>query len=171
MLEPSLRARVDSMSTVSESPFDRAVVAGDPAPSAGTVLAFDFGERFVGVAVGDRMLRIAHPLATLEIRSAAERFAKIGAVIEQWQPRLLVVGLPCTDAGTSHPLAPRVQRFARQLAGRFRLSVQLVDEQFTSVEADRELRSAGVRSAKRKRQTHPQAARLILESYFNDVAA
>lgn len=180
MLESSIQARTAGMSAQSaqsEQPRQSESGSADTAPGnaavarIASVLAFDFGERFIGVAIGDRMLRIAHPLTTLEARSAAERFAKIGALIDEWQPSLLVVGMPSTADGAPHPLAPRITRFSRQLAGRFRLHVQLIDEQCTSVEAERDLRGAGVRGADLKQQVHPQAARLILESYFNDVAA
>lgn len=171
MLESRSLARSAAMSAVPRiNPPD--AVPADPALTASeTVLAFDFGERFLGVAVGDRALRIAHPLVTIDAGGVTERFSKIGALIDEWRPSLLVVGMPQGADDQPHRLAARIERFSRQLGGRFRLPVRLVDEQFTSVEAERELRDAGARIAGRKALVHPMAARLILESYFNDVAA
>lgn len=169
MLE--VQARAAAMSAVPRSNPSCALPVAPGTNHSATVLAFDFGERFLGVAVGDLALRIAHPLATVEADSGTERFTKIGALIDEWRPSLLVVGMPQASEGQQHPLAARIERFSRQLAGRFRLRVLLVDEQFTSVEAERELREAGARVSDRKALVHPMAARLILESYFNDVAA
>ncbi len=172
MPESPMHAGIATMSARSSAIGKRSDGTDRAVEHSRTVLAFDYGERFIGVAVGDSELRTAHPLTTIDARSTTERFTKIGALIDEWQPAFLVVGMPSTaEEGTPHPLAPRVERFSRQLGGRFHLSVRLVDEQFTSAEAERELRSAGTRGARRKQNVHPQAARLILESYFNDVAA
>jgi len=91
----------------------------------GTVLAFDFGERRTGVAVGDARLGTAHPLAPIA-ESAAGRLAAIARLVEEWRPQQLVVGLPVTADGGAHPLAARVERFARQLEGRFGLPVDRI---------------------------------------------
>jgi putative holliday junction resolvase len=133
-----------------------------------TVLAFDFGERFIGVAVGDKQIRSAHPLTTIESRSEADRFAKIGQLIGEWRPGCLVVGEPVSTNGDRHELADRVARFARQLSGRFGLPVYRVNEQFTSVEAAANLSSMGRGGRSDKMLVHPMAARLILEAYLNE---
>src|SRR5690606_34929312 len=83
-----------------------------------TVLAFDFGLKRIGVAVGEPELGTAHPLAPI----AAPGFDAIGRLVAQWRPAALVVGLPVAEDG-EHALARRVERFARQLEGRFRLPV------------------------------------------------
>jgi hypothetical protein len=90
--------------------------AGKP---SGTVLAFDFGEKRIGVAVGEWQLRQAHPLTTLHGEANAERFTAIAALIEEWQPASLVVGRPLSLDGTAHAMTARCTRFANQLRGRF----------------------------------------------------
>ena len=86
---------------------------------AGTVLAFDFGERFLGVAVGEDAMKVAHPLA--DDRRARRRGAvrRHRELVAEWRPARFVVGLPLGPDGERHALAPRVERFARQLEGRF----------------------------------------------------
>jgi putative Holliday junction resolvase len=133
-----------------------------PERASGTVLAFDFGLRRIGVAVGDASLRSAHPLPGI----AAPGFEPIARLVQEWRPSALVVGLPVAEQGV-HPLAHRVERFARQLEGRFRLPVARVDERFTSVEAESRLR--GTRS--RKLAIDSVAAQLILEQYYDELAA
>ena len=126
-------------------------------PDKGTVLAFDVGLKRIGVAVGEPELRTAHPLAVVHA------FSEIQRLIAEWRPSHLVVGLPVREAGP-HPLAPRVERFARQLEGRFRLPVARVDERFTSVEAESRLRGM------KHKAIDSVAAQLILEQYFDQPA-
>lgn len=137
--------------------------------STGTVLALDFGERFVGVAVGDAAIGVAHPLATVDARAAKARFAAIAEFVEEWRPTRLVVGLPLGLAGERHALARRVERFARQLEGRFGLPVTLVDERLSSAEAGERLRAIGRGGRKHKRLEHPVAAQVILQDYFGNL--
>lgn len=133
-----------------------------------TVLAFDFGERFTGVAVGETETGIAHPLATIEARGTAERFAAIATLVDEWKPGLAVVGLPLAEDGTAHAMTERARRFARQIGGRFRLKVALVDERFSSAEAESRLAAAGRGGRDQKDDVHPVAAQLLLEAYFDD---
>jgi len=138
----------------------------------GTVLALDFGARYVGVAVGDAAVRVAHPLATIDARDTKSRFDAIGRIIAEWRPARLVVGLPLGLGGDPHAVSRRAQRFARQLTGRFGLPVTLVDERLTSAEAAERLRTLGRGGRQNKRLEHPVAAQVILEDYFaNDATA
>lgn len=98
----------------------------------GTVLAFDFGTRRIGVALGEMMLAHARPLTVIIASSNDARFAAIGRLIGEWQPKRLVVGLPVHPDGAAHEMTARSRRFARQLEGRFRLPVELVDERYSS---------------------------------------
>jgi putative Holliday junction resolvase len=141
-----------------------AAVISSAAP-AGTVLAFDFGTRRIGVAIGETGIGVAHPLATLAAKSGRERFEAIGALIEEWRPVLLVVGLPTHADGTAHAMTARALRFARQLEGRFGLPVTCCDERFTTYDAELALRGAGVRARKTVRDQ--VAAQLILQSYLD----
>ena len=132
-------------------------------PEKGTVLAFDFGLKRIGVAVGEAEMKSAHPLG------AARSFTDIEKLVKEWRPARLVVGLPVAEKG-AHPLARRVERFARQLEGRYRLPVALVDERFTSAEAESRLKEAGTRSPVKK-NVDSIAAQLILEQYFGESSA
>ena len=97
-------------------------------------LAFDFGTRRVGVASGNSLLRQAQGLRTVAAEGDA-RFAAIGALIDEWKPDALVVGVPFHPDGAEHDNTRRARRFARQLQGRFRLPVHEVDERYTTTEA------------------------------------
>jgi putative holliday junction resolvase len=130
-----------------------------PERTARTVLAFDFGLKRIGVAVGEPELRTAHPLAPI----AAPGFETIGKLVAEWRPARLVVGLPVAPRG-EHPLASRVARFARQLEGRYRLPVALVDERFSSAEAESRLRGV------KRKSVDSVAAQLLLEQYFDEAA-
>jgi putative Holliday junction resolvase len=137
------------------------------ATPAGTVFAFDFGTQRIGVAVGETSIGVAHPLATVAARDGRERFEAIRALIEEWQPALLVVGLPTHADGTAHAMTARALRFARQLEGRFGLSVTCCDERFTTHAASLALRGAGVRGAAKKAVRDQVAAQLILQAYLD----
>ena len=133
-----------------------------------TVLAFDFGTRRIGVAIGNAITKVAHPLTTIEGEASARRFDAIASLIDEWRPDLLVVGRPVHADGSEHEMTVRAERFARQLAGRFGLDVTRVDERFTTAAADAELAGAGVHGGRRKAVRDAVAAQLILQSWFDD---
>ena len=120
-------------------------------------LAFDFGLKRVGVATGNTLLKSAQPLRTLAVEGDA-RFAAIGALIREWTPDGLVVGVPFHPDGAAHDNTERARRFGRQLHGRFRLPVHEVDERYTTTEA----LAGGARDA------DAAAAALILEQFFRE---
>ncbi len=133
----------------------------------GTVLAFDFGTKRIGVAIGEPMLGRARALTTIEGEANGKRFAAITKLIEDWQPARLVVGLPLSLDGEPHEMTARCQRFAHQLEGRYQLPVERVDERLTSVEAEAALRgSRGGKSA-----IDAEAARIILQDWFDHARA
>jgi len=136
----------------------------------GTVLAFDFGERRIGVAVGELELGIAHPLETIDAAANDARFTRIAALLQEWRPVLLVVGLPLALDGSEHRLTGLARKFAQRLQGRFGIETRLVDERLTSAEAQREARASGLTDRDSKRHLDPLAAKLILEAFFNDNA-
>lgn len=137
----------------------------------GAVLAFDFGEKRIGVAVGDLEIRIAHPLTTIEAEDNASRFGAIGQLIAEWKPVLLVVGLPLHADGAEHEVTRLVRRFAHRLEGRFGIPVTLSDERLTSRAAEARLRESGTRSARIDASLDAHAAREILHQFFETVAA
>lgn len=135
--------------------------------SAGTILAFDFGEKRIGVAAGNLELRLAHPLATVNNLNASQCFSSIAQLIEEWGPVLLVVGLPTHADGSEHEMTRRSRRFARRLEGRFSIKTVLVDERYTSVDARSALQETGVRGKKQKLVLDQVAAQLILQTFFD----
>jgi len=135
-----------------------------------TILAFDYGERFLGVAVGDTGVGVAHPLATIDALGAARQLAAVARFIDEWQPRRLVVGLPLSLEGAEHELTGRVRRFARRLEGRFGLPVVLQDERLSSAEAESRLRAIGRGGRRNKSLTHPVAAQVVLQAYLDENA-
>lgn len=134
----------------------------------GTVLAFDFGTKKIGVAVGNTVVCVAHPLATIAGGASAARFAAIEALVAEWQPVTLVVGRPVHADGAEHEMTAIAERFARQLEGRFGVPVARVDERYTTRIAAAVLGAAGVRGGARKAAQDEVAAQLILQSWFDD---
>ncbi|MBI4694265.1 MAG: Holliday junction resolvase RuvX [Gammaproteobacteria bacterium] len=97
-----------------------------------TALGFDFGEKRIGVAVGQTLTATANPLATLPAEHGQPDWNALARLIAQWQPEKLVVGMPRTADGAPHALKPAVERFARRLHARYRLPVEFVDETLSS---------------------------------------
>ncbi len=136
----------------------------------GTVLAFDFGEKRIGVAVGETLLKAAHPVTAIQAETNDAKFTQIAQIIQEWRPSLLVVGLPTHMDGTEHTLTHLAKKFAQRLEGRFNLPVTMVDERLTSVEAAQNLQAAGIKGAKQKNLLDAVAAQGILQSYFEQLA-
>jgi putative holliday junction resolvase len=126
--------------------------------SARTILAFDFGLKRIGVAVGEPELRTAHPLG------AVTRFEEVETLISEWKPGRLVVGRPLSVKGETHAMTRQAEDFARRLERRFKLPVERVDERFSSVEAESRLRGV------KRKDVDSVAAQLLLEQYFDEAA-
>lgn len=133
---------------------------------SGTLLAFDFGEKRIGVAVGETLLKVAYPVAIIQADTNDAKFAQIADLIKEWRPSLLVVGLPTHMDGTEHAITHLAKKFAQRLEGRFNLPVTMIDERLTSAEAAQHLHAAGIKSAKQKSLLDAVAAQSILQSYF-----
>ncbi len=136
--------------------------------SDGSILAFDFGKKRIGVAIGNTALGVAHPLITIDSEVTNKRFVMIAHLIEAWQPILFVVGLPLHSDGTTHELTQLSQRFARRLTGRFGIQVVMQDERYTSQTASAALREAGVAGREQKSVLDQIAAQQILQSFFDE---
>jgi putative Holliday junction resolvase len=134
------------------------------------VLAFDFGEKRIGVAVGDAAVGIAHPLAGIAAEDNRTRFAGIARLIGEWRPAVLVVGLPAHPDGAEHEISRLARRFARRLEGRFELPVRLVDERYSTRAAEAGLREQRVHGARRAAALDSAAAQEILQAYFEECA-
>jgi putative holliday junction resolvase len=141
------------------------------AADAGSILAFDFGTKRIGVAVGETRTRIAHPLATIAQQTSDGHFAAIRTLVDEWKPSRLVVGLPLHADGTPHETTARAQRFARQLEGRFGIPVTLFDERFTTQAARSALFEGRVRVRERRTVRDRIAAQIILQAYLDEVPA
>lgn len=136
---------------------------------SGTVLAFDFGERRIGVAVGEHLIHSANPLTTIDSESNEVRFAAITQLINEWQPKLLIVGLPLSLDGSETDVTQLCKKFARRLNGRFNLPVILVDERYSSAEASQLLNETGIKGRAQKAMLDQVAAQTILGSYFDSL--
>ncbi len=138
--------------------------------AARTVLAFDFGLQRIGVAVGEAELGTAHALQGIAAQTQPGRLTAIERLVKEWTPNLLVVGRPLGEDGLPHEMTRRAEKFARQLNGRFRLPVELVDERYSSVEVESRMRQAYGRrkavSLARGKTLDSQAAQIILEQFF-----
>jgi len=123
-----------------------------------TILAFDFGLKRVGVAVGNTFLKQAQPLTVITSESNQAKFDAIASLLKEWQVTHCVVGFPSHPDGAEHEMSARCRRFAHQLEGRFGVTTSLVDERYTSA----------VIPARRGEVIDAQAAALILQQYFEE---
>lgn len=126
-----------------------------------TLLAFDYGIAKIGVAIGNTLTRQARPLTILTSVTRQQRFAAIEQLLNEWQPKRVIVGLPLTADGGEQFASSHSRRFANQLHGRFGLAVELVDERGSSVEAQQLLRSNAPDDA--------VAAMVILRRYLDSL--
>lgn len=129
-----------------------------PDRAARTILAFDFGAKRIGVAVGEPELGTAHPLPVID------DFAKVEKLIQEWRPAALVVGRPTRVDGKPHDMTRRAEDFARRLERRFKLPVARVDERYSSLEAESRLRGGS------REGLDSVAAQILLEQYFAEAA-
>lgn len=132
-------------------------------PKSLTMMAFDFGTRRVGVAVGNSMTKSGQALKTIAAPSSDALFRDIETLLKEWQPDQLVVGKPIHPDGAPHEMTAKAVRFGNQLNGRFHLPVAWVDERYTSavLEGDQEMRD----------NLDAHSAVLILEQYFSELNA
>lgn len=125
-------------------------------------LGFDFGERRIGVAVGQAVTGTARPLVVLPTKNRGQPdWQAIEDLVREWRPAGVVVGVPRRDDGSDYPITPQAERFARQLHGRLKLRVETVDERLSSFEA-----SLRLGFDKRTAAVDAGAAAVILETWF-----
>ncbi|XDJ35996.1 MAG: Holliday junction resolvase RuvX [Burkholderia sp.] len=133
-----------------------------------TLLAFDYGEKRIGVAVGNTLTRTARTHVIVSNLNRAYRFKAVDALISEWRPDALVVGLPMHPDGTPHEMTQQARRFGNQLNGRFHLPVIWIDERYSSVEARVGLCARGVKA---DAAIDAEAARVILQHYLDQLVA
>jgi putative holliday junction resolvase len=136
------------------------------------VLAFDLGRRRIGVACGDTVSRSASPLGAVAAERGAPGWDAIASLLHEWQPALLVVGLPYNADGTENAAAGEARDFARELTRRYALPVELVDERYSSLEAEARLKGARASGLRRRRvakaDVDAAAACIILERWLGN---
>ena len=125
-----------------------------------TLLCFDYGEKRIGVAVGQTVTSTATALQTVLVINKKPDWEAIKILIDEWKPDKFIVGHPFTLHGTRQKMTDAAERFSRQLKHRFKLPVDLIDERLSSYEAQHELKST--------RNLDPTSAKLILETYFRE---
>ncbi|MBS1185645.1 MAG: Holliday junction resolvase YqgF [Proteobacteria bacterium] len=139
----------------------------NPDSTHGTVLAFDLGLKRTGVASGELSIGVAHPLNVIQAESTEARLAAIARLVAEWQPVLLVLGLPTHADGSEHEMTRVAKNFARKLESHFNLPVFLVDERHTSTAAESELHARGIHGKKNRALLDAVAAQLILQGFFD----
>ena len=133
-------------------------------------MGFDFGTVRIGVAVGETVTGLAHPLAMIQSEPLAQRFEQIGALLAEWQPHQIIVGLPTSLDGAEHEMTRRCRRFGNQLHGRFNLPVAWIDERLSSAEAEQRLQQAGQGARDRKAHVDAVAAQILLQQWLDQNA-
>jgi putative Holliday junction resolvase len=131
------------------------------------VLALDIGERRIGVAISDERGILAQPLMVIERRGTAQDVARVARVVKEHEAAEIVVGVPITLRGEQAAAAEKVHAFVAVLREATDVSVLLVDERLSTVEADRRMREASVRREPRRQRVDAVAAALILERYLS----
>ena len=144
-------------------------LAGVQTTQTTTFLGFDYGEKYIGIALGNSLLQQASPLTTLPNRGRNAYFIDIKKLIDTWQATALVIGLPLYPDGCPHAITEQALRFGRRLCHHFELPVLFVDERYSSLAA-----ASDIQSSREKNQTarsihsiDAMAARVILQQYFD----
>lgn len=133
-----------------------------------TILAFDYGDMRIGVAVGNTLLKIAHPLTTISSEGMWAKIDLLAPIIAQWQPAALVVGIPhASDNPQKIQLINTINNFAKRIGRKFSLPVTMINEDFSSAHADSLLKEQGIYGQAQKGKLDQLAACSILETYFS----
>lgn len=134
-----------------------------------TYLAFDYGEKYIGVAVGSRHTGLAEPVTTLRGSAKNPDWVRISKLIEQWRPGGLVVGLPLSMDGSANPMTHAARAFGERLRERYNLPVHMVDERLSTLAARDILNEAGVPMRRHKSRLDQVAAQTILQAFLNEL--
>jgi len=132
------------------------------------LLGFDYGTKQIGVAVGQMITGQARELCVLKARDGVPDWNQIEALLREWQPDALVVGLPLNMDGSPSEMSARAEKFARRLNGRYNLPVHTHDERLTTYEAKGERLRAGQTDGFRARPVDALAAALLLEGWLSE---
>jgi putative Holliday junction resolvase len=136
---------------------------------AGTYLAFDYGEKYIGVAVGSSHSRQAEPLTTLRGSAKNPDWVRLSQLIAEWRPDALIVGQPLNMDGSANAMTRAALAFGQRLKDRYNLPVHMVDERLTTLAAREILNEAGVPMRRHKSQLDKVAAQTILQAFLNEL--
>ena len=134
----------------------------------GNILSFDFGEKRIGVAVGNSITKSSHPLKTINTSKNTERYKLIELLLKTWEPVKLVIGYPLNDDGTLSKMSLLAKKFGMKLTNKYNIPIAMIDERFTSTEADLKLKKFEKNFKKRKIVVDQVAAMIILDSFFQN---
>lgn len=133
-----------------------------------TFLGFDFGTKRIGIAIGQEVTGTVNPLTTIHAKNNKPDWDAISKIISEWQPDLLVIGLPLHMDGTEQPMTQAARRFSNQLNGRYQIPIELMDERLSSNEAESILNEqSGSSVFQDKAQIDMISAQLILQSWMS----
>jgi putative Holliday junction resolvase len=132
-----------------------------------TFLGFDFGMKNIGVAVGQDLTHTANPLTVIKAREGIPNWGQIQALIDQWQPQQLIVGLPFSMDGTEQEMTQAARRFGNRLKGRFHLPVEWQDERLSTFETLDQLGIQSKMQSNNREDVDRISAQLILQSWLN----
>ena len=131
-----------------------------------TVIGFDFGKKYIGVAVGQEITGSATPLGSVKANDGVPHWDNVNSYLKEWQPDYIVVGLPLNMDGTEQQLTLDAKKFGKRLFGRFGIQVQYQDERLTTADAKEQLFARGGYKNLKKDNIDAESAKLIIESYF-----
>ena len=132
----------------------------------GNILSFDFGEKRVGVAIGNNITNNVHPLETIEASKKIDRYNKIESLLETWKPIQLIIGYPLNVDGSKSRMSLLAKKFGDKLKNKFNIPVHFVDERYSSSEAELRLKALEKNLKNRKHIIDQVAAMIILDSFF-----
>jgi len=136
-----------------------------------TILSFDYGHKKIGLAVGNDYVKTANDLTSISSKKGTPDWASLNKIISDWQPNLLLLGLPLNMDGSESEFCKQIRSFGNQLKNRYNLAIDYEDERLSSNQADNLIRQSLDHKQGATKKLHTKrdqiAARLILESYFN----
>jgi putative Holliday junction resolvase len=131
-----------------------------------TIIGFDFGKKYIGVAVGQEITHNASPLGSVKAKDGIPNWDDLGAFLKEWQPDVIVVGLPLNMDGSEQQLTLDARKFGKRLSGRYGIEVIYQDERLTTADAKEQLFARGGYKNLKKDNIDSESARLIIESFF-----
>ena len=131
-----------------------------------TVIGFDFGKKYIGVAVGQELMGSASPLGSIKANDGIPHWESLGKYLKEWQPDIIIVGLPLNMDGSEQQLTLDARKFGNRVSSRFGISVEFQDERLTTADAKAQLFAHGGYKNLKKDNIDAQSAVIIIESFF-----